>query len=462
MSDNKENAAWDGGYGTLLRLAIPLIFGTAFLSVMEFIDRMFLTWYSYDSAAAATPAGGLAYILISFFMGIVLYIGNFIAQYYGAGQYKYAGKFLWQGIYCALIGSAVILMISFFSDNIIALIGHDISVQKLESTYFRMMCTGAFAIIVNALMVGFFSGIGKQNVIVTVITGSLVVNIVSDYLLIFGNFGFPRLGITGAALATIISNILSVTVYLVVAFLPKNREKFGMCCWKLDVRFIKHILKYSVSNGVQFFMEATGVTAFLLIIGRIGVRELAASNIATNISNITFMPVYGLGMAVSILVGQGIGKNDIATAQLYVKKSVKIGLAYMCFICISLVFFPNIYIFPFISETSYAQIEGVKKVAVTILQFVALYSVFDTINCIYSSAIKGAGDVHFVMEVYLIVSLLLKISLTLIAVILLHANYIIAWTVLAVLSVISGILFYLRYRSGKWKAMTLVTPELIQ
>ncbi|MBN1636203.1 MAG: MATE family efflux transporter, partial [Deltaproteobacteria bacterium] len=105
------NNRWlgQGGYREVLQMAIPLVLSTSAWSVQHFVDRMFLTWYSPEAIAAAMPAGILNFAIMSLFIGTASYVGTFVAQYYGAGQYNRIGTALWQGIYMSLIGALVLI-----------------------------------------------------------------------------------------------------------------------------------------------------------------------------------------------------------------------------------------------------------------------------------------------------------------------------------------------------------------
>ena len=126
----------DGGYREVLVIAIPLILSTATWSVQHFVDRMFLTWYSPETIAAAMPAGMLNFTLISIFMGTAGYVSTFVAQYHGGGHYHRIGPALWQGIYISLFGGLVLLCVIPLAEPAFRLIGHSPLIQKHEVIYF--------------------------------------------------------------------------------------------------------------------------------------------------------------------------------------------------------------------------------------------------------------------------------------------------------------------------------------
>lgn len=129
----------DGGYREVLVVAVPLILSTATWSVQHFVDRMFLTWYSPETIAAAMPAGMLNFTIISLFMGTAGYVSTFVAQYYGAGRYHRIGPAIWQGIYISLFGGLFLLCVIPLAEPAFRLIGHSPEIQQHEVIYFQIL-----------------------------------------------------------------------------------------------------------------------------------------------------------------------------------------------------------------------------------------------------------------------------------------------------------------------------------
>ena len=208
----------ENGYRQVLAIAFPLILSTGSWSVKLFVDRMLLTWYSPEAVAASMPAGILNFALMSIFIGTAGYTNTFVAQYYGAGRYGRIGPAVWQGFYVALIGGVVLLALIPLAEPFFTFVGHDPAVREYETVYFRILCIGATPAIASAAMAGFFSGRGKTWPVMWVNVFGAAVNLVMDYALIFGNWGFPELGIRGAAIATVASSSVQLLAYIVLTF----------------------------------------------------------------------------------------------------------------------------------------------------------------------------------------------------------------------------------------------------
>ena len=444
-------------YRELLVTAFPLILSTASWSLMQFTDRMFLTWYSPKSVAASMPAGILNFTFACLFIGTASYTGTFIAQYYGAGKYHRLGTTLWQGLYIALAGGIFLFILGLAADPIFRAVGHSAELQKLESIYFSILCFGSLGPIASSVFSGFYSGKGDNLPVMWVNFIATGINILLDYIFIFGKFGFPQMGITGAAIATVIAGFSSPLIFCILIFSKKNNNKFKTAAgWSFDGKLFIRILRFGLPSGIHMFIEIAGFTGFLLIVGRLGTAELAATNIALNINSIAFMPMIGFGIAISMLTGQNIGKGNIPAAERSIWSGFHLCFSYMGLIAVTYFFLPQIYIYPFALHAAAAEFSGIRTITITLLKFVAIYSLFDTLNMVFASAIKGAGDTRFVMLMGLGLSVFLLVIPTYLAVVVFKQGIYSAWIIASMYISLLGIAYLVRFLTGKWKYMKVI------
>ena len=446
-----------GGLVEVLRLAAPLILSTGSLALQEFVDRMFLSWYSPEAIAASMPSGILYFTVLSVFLGTASYVNTFVAQYHVAAQPGRIGPSLWQGFYFSLAGGLLLLLVAPLSTTVFAWIGHPPEVRLLEARYFRVLCYGSFFPIAGAVVASFFTGRGKPWPVMWVHLLATAVNVVLNYLLIFGNFGFPEMGITGAAVSTVLSGAVTFLVLLVIVLRRGNNEQFATRSgWRPDRELLRRMLRYGFPNGVQFFIDHFGFTVFILLIGRLGIVQLAATNIAFNINSLAFMPMIGLGMAISILVGQYVGEGRIELAVRSTRSGAIVCFLYMGLIAATYVLFPDFYIGFFTSRSPGGAFAEIRRTVVVLLRFVAVYSLFDTMNIVYAAGIKGAGDTRFVMIMLLVVSSAVLVVPTFLSLIVFQAGIYTAWIFLTAYVIVLGFGFLFRYLQGKWKTMRVI------
>lgn len=452
----KARWAADYGYRQMLALAIPLILSTGSWSIQQFIDRMFLSWHSETALAAAMPASIVNFSLISLFLGTVSYAGTFIAQYVGALEDRAVGKVLWHSIYLSVFGAILLLLVVPLSDLLFRFIGHTVEIQRQEVAYFKILCLGGLGPILSSAFAGFFTGQGRNWPVMWVNLTTTLINIILDYILIFGVGGLPAMGIRGAAIATVIAGFSSLIMYGFLIFRPSHEKRFAIFSgFSWDMKFMRRFLKYGLPSGGHFFLEIMGFTGFVLILGRIGQMELAATNIAININSLGFMPMFGLGIALSMSVGQSIGAGKPDQAEYATQSTVQLGLFYMVICAICYVGLPTLFINPFNASAETA------GMAVILLRFVAVYALFDALSILYASAIKGAGDTQFVMRVTTALSIFVLIIPTYIAVDILDSGLYLPWTFCALFIISMGLTYWRRFLGGKWRVMQVIETEVI-
>ncbi|HOE97634.1 MAG TPA: MATE family efflux transporter [Candidatus Sumerlaeota bacterium] len=391
-----------GGYRDIFWIAGPLILSTSSLTIQQFIDRLFLSWHSEAEFAASLPASWFSFVIIGFFMGTAGYANAFVAQYNGAGRPDRVGAAVWQAVYFSIAAGVIIIAAIPLTSRVLVWADHPPDVLAHELTYFRITCyTGGFITLSSAVS-ALYTGLGRTWTVLLVNVASTLVNIVLDYAMIFGHWGFPEWGIAGAAWATFVSAAVNSAVYLVLFLNAYNRRRYATGRrWRLEWALLKRLLRFGAPSGGQIMIDILSFAAFTLLVGRLGMTELTATNLAFQINMIAFMPMIGLGIAVTTLVGQHLGENHPERAARATWAAFHVAFCYMGLCALLFVLIPNVFIRWFAGEAPAAEFLQVSRVAVVLLRFVAAYCLFDVMVIIFSSALKGAGDTRFVLLVQL-------------------------------------------------------------
>ncbi|MEE8397696.1 MAG: MATE family efflux transporter [Desulfobacterales bacterium] len=447
----------EAGYRQLFVLAIPLIFSSGAVAVQQFVDRMFLAWHSPEAIAATMPAGMVFWTIMSLFTGTTGYISTFVAQYWGAGQERQIGSVIWQGMHIAVIAGLVCLIFVPFSADFFRIIGHPATIQEMETTYFRLLCFGAGPATASAAISGFFTGRGKTVPVMWVNIFGTGLNMLLNYVLIFGKWGLPAWGVFGAGLATLIATCSTLLVLLVMLLHPAHERRFAtLSGWRPNLPLLSRLIRYALPNGIQFTIEQIGFTVFILLVGRLGMVELAATNIAFNINMLAFMPMMGFGTAISVVVGQNLGKDRPDLAERSVYSGLHLTFIYFVAMSILYVFTPYIFVWPFAAGAEPGSLVEIEKMVTILLRFIAIYMLFDALSITFSSGIKGAGDTRFVM--FMIVGFAI-FGLTLplyIALVIFKMGLYTAWGIITVYIILLGFIFMFRFHGGKWKSMRVI------
>lgn len=386
-------------YHRVLNVSLPLVMSTASTLVMEFTDRVFLAGFSLDAIAAALPAGIAAFFFITFFLGTATYVNVFVAQYHGAGQRRRIGPALWQGIYFSLMAGIALIGISNAGPWLFRLADHAPAVQELEVVYFKTLMVGAGLNVIGASLSGFFSGRGRTRPVMFAHAVAAACNIPLDYCLINGIGPWPTLGILGAGLATVLSWAMTAALLAGLIFNRENENTYAVFSgFKIQPSLFARLVRFGVAGAVQFSLDIFAFAFFVFIVGRIGKLELAVTNIVLSINALAFMPMMGISLGTSTLVGLAVGRGQPEAAAEMVRATFHLVYLYVLAIAVLFVGVPDWLIALFRSRdvlpADFLQIAETGKI---LLRFVTVYIFFDAGYMVFIGALKGAGDTVFIM-----------------------------------------------------------------
>jgi MATE family multidrug resistance protein len=443
-----------GGFREFFALAYPLVVSNLSMTLMIFVDRLFLSWSSAEEIAAALPAGILAFTIGAYFLGLCEYTNTFVAQFFGAGRMTDVGRATWQGVWLAVLCGVFSLFFLPLGDFIFAWAGHAPDVVRLEQVYYSYILFAVIFQILNASLSSFYSGRGRTKVIMTV---SIVINLVNgflDYTLIFGVWGFPAWGIKGAAVATLVANILGTILYFSLFLSRKNDELYRTRrTVGIDSALMKRMLRFGSPSGMEYLLSIGSFTVFIFLIGQLGTIELAASNIVLALNMLAFFPMLGITIATSSMVGQYIGRQDWATAEKSAYTALYTVQAYMLSFAAIYYLFPEplIRLFHQQDPASTIPFQDIVEYGTQILMLVAIYQIFDAMTITFAGALRGAGDTTFV-----ILGWIFFVPGTLVVIHVLHLGVIGAWIWATLYIAVIGLVYFARFRTGYWKSIRVI------
>ncbi len=437
----------------LWKLSYPLIVLMGAQMVMQFVDRMFLAWYSADALAACVPAGLLAMTFASLFMGLAGYTSVFISQFSAKKKRASVTLSLWQGVLLSLISAGLLAALTPVGRGLIYSFGHEDAVLHLELTYFTILnIFGGFAVTNNALG-SFFSGRGNTKVPMYTALAGIVLNVGLDYVLIFGKLGFPALGIRGAAWATVISCAFSTFIFCRLIGARKNQYTFKV---SRLAGFYKPIfvqmVRYGVPNGFGFLMDVLSFTLFTFMIGNIDTVSLQASNIVMSMQPVVFMVILGMGGGIQILVSkyQGLKRPDLSVQ--VVKNACKLGYAYAGAVSLLFFFGAPLFLHLFV-PTQTQNAPQLMAVTLPLMKLVSSFVLMDATYLIFGEALRGAGDTKFYMYVMVFCAWGLLVPGTWVLVYKLQASVFWVWSWLTFYAGLTAVFMLVRFLRGKWKTL---------
>lgn len=448
-----------GGMREMARIAGPLILGMASYTIMQFCDRVFLSRFSSVAIQAALPAGLLAHTFSSFFQTLASYAGTFTAHYHGARRPREGAQATVQGIWLSLLSWPVTLALIPLGFWIMGTSGHPSEVVAAEKEYFYILMLGGVMVPLNAALGGYFMGIGKTSVnFVSNLVGCLL-NVLLNYVMIFGHWGCPALGIAGAAYATILSGFACFFIQLALFLRRKEiREAIHQTrnrIWALEWPMMRRIIRYGAPSGLELLMELGSYSVFILLVGRMGELALAASNIALSINNLAFAPLLGFGMAASTLVSQHQGGRRPVAAERAGYSGLKLGMIYMVCIGLTFLLFPREYFELFHPKDAIFSFEELYRTGRVMMVLMAVWGLLDVISIVIGFALKGAGDTRFVLIYLTALEWLVWLPVS-ILLIWLGFDILSLWICMAAFIGVLSTGYLWRWRRGKWKSIRLI------
>jgi MATE family multidrug resistance protein len=390
---------------------------------------------------------------------ITAFATTFVAQYHGSGNYHRIGRIVWQGIWFGFAVMPILLLLFDPFAKVFLWFKHDETLIELERTYYFYLLFGSAAVIGGESAASFFRGQGKMRVEMYNNVFCLVLNVFLDYCFIFGKCGFPALGLTGAAITTAICLWVRFLIYVILMYIQdKKSNKFqvlrGM---SFDFPLLGRLFYFGVPAGLYTFVDTVAFTAFILIIGGLGQVQRDATTIAFTFNAFTFIALNGIGIVVTSMVGNQLGKNRPDLARRATMTAQYLGCIYSGFFGIIFLFCPDLLLIPFSQSERFADI---RDLCIILLRFVALYLFFDSAAIIFSSTLRGAGDTVFIAWVIGLLSPLMPI-LCAVGIFYFNLGILWCWTVLTILVFVYCFAFSLRYRSKVWEGMRVIEKELL-
>lgn len=441
-------------------IALPMIISTSFTSLMHFIDRVFLTWSSTAAMNASMHAGLAQWVSICFAVGVVSYVNAFVAQYTGAKHDERVGVSVWQGIWIGIFLTPIYLLTIPLAPYFFAFVGHQD--QALEVTYFQILALSSGPIVIASAMSSFFTGRGLTWVTMVVTGIAAVVNIGLDYVLIFDKLGLGLSPIAGAAWATVSAHWVSVVAYALWMYLPRSRARFGLVHgWKLDWQLMRRLVGYGGSSGLHMLVEGAGFTVLLMMVGRLSKVAAESTTLAFSVNIVAFIPMVGLGIAISTLVGQQLGHNRPDLAARATWTGLSMGLLYSGIAAVLYVAAPQLFLFAYEANANPQEFADIRATTIILLRFVALYFIFDTMQIVFACAIKGAGDTLFVMLAAGGVSLV-SVTIGQIGSQYFGGGLYWWWTVITAWLFTLAMIYLARFLQGGWRHMRVIEQQYIE
>lgn len=375
----------------LVTLGLPIVGTTMSGMLLGFTDFLMVSQLGTEATAAISPCTMLLYTFLCLGLGMANSVQTYSAQAVGGGRPKEAAAYAWQALYVGLAFVPIAWFGTMMLPALWSRVGHDPVVQEMELAYSEVVLWCIPVAIFCVGLEGFFNGVQRPKVALVSVMTAVVFNAIANYALIFGKLGFPAMGIRGAAVATLVSWVVRLTI---LGFVFRNREfrrDFDSeSQWRPSFNRIGGILRVGGPTGIQWTLDVGSWFVFLtVLIAGFGTATLAASNIALQFMHVSFMAALGIGSAVTTLVGHAIGERKHDLAALRARAGLIVTSVYMG--VIGLVFLAAGR--PLVDLLS--NDADVISVGTGVLVWAAVFQLFDAMGITYVHALRGAGDTRW-------------------------------------------------------------------
>lgn len=444
----------NGGFKPVLSIMIltwPVVLEMSLHTFVWIFDTAMVMRLGAREASAVEYGALVFFNMLAVFGALGIGVNALVARYTGAGEMKKAARIGGQALSLGLILAVCYLAMSYLLGKPFFswIIKDTITAGLTVDYYYYVLLSGGFMWLPILVSNGIIRGTGNTRVPMLIALVANIYNIIGDYLLIFGHFGFPEMGVKGAALATGSAQLLGAALSLGYLFLRKGKLPFNFSCmYPLRLDVIRPVLRLSVPAGAE---EATQSGSRLLSatwITALGPIAFAANAAAIAAESFSFMPGYAFAISATTLVGQRLGAGFPNQARVTGYWAAAIGTALMSFVGIIFLFFP----YAVMSLFNPPEPE-VLRLGVLCLQIAAVEQPFVAMTMAFSGALKGTGDTKGPFQIGLITNLFIRLPLVYAIVYLFHLDITYIWWVTALQYAVSSLLLYLRYRRKDWQRL---------
>ena len=441
-------------YLTALKMAVPAMIESLFVSLAGLIDSLMVSKLGSDAVAAVGLTTQPKFIGLALFMAISVSLSALVARRFGEKRRDSANSIVVTA-FAIIFVAAIILTAVFviFAPQMIKWCGSTSDTHDLAVTYFRIIMGG---MIFNCIQLGINSsqrGAGNTKITMRTNIASSLVNVCFNYLLIGGNFGFPAMGIAGAAYATVlgtvvgaIMSIISVTSnngFISIPYIIKERIKPSF-------ESLKRIVKVGYSVMIEQILMRIGFLATALMAADMGDESMAAHQVVMNIMSISFAFGDGLQAAAVALIGRSLGEKDPEKAKIYSKRCQTIGF------CISLVL-AVMYVLTSgtIMQQFFKNEPEIVNIGVGIMYCMIPAMLFQIRLVIYQGTLRGAGDTMYTAVVSAASVTLIRPIVSYIACYTLGWGIYGVWCGIAADQISRYFMVMIRFRMGKWQKIKI-------
>jgi MATE family multidrug resistance protein len=371
------------------KLAYPVIIGQLGIIMMGVVDSMMVGRLGSVPLAAASLGNSLIFLILIIGIGSSIVVSPLVAILVGGKRYSECGIYFRQSLLVNIVLSILMIGIILIGVNFIHYLNQPPEVIDLAIVYMSIVGFSAFPLMIFQTFKQFIEGLSVMKPAMVISLLANIINAFANWVLIFGEFGFPALGLAGAAWATFLSRVFMVIVIMIYVMRNEKFKQYDVTFRFRGLNFpvIKKLLSLGLPSGFQYFFEVGAFSFAVIMIGWIGANELAAHQIAINLASISFMAVLGISQAASIRVGNAMGEQNIANVRKAGFTGIILGASIMSIAGLTFILLNNFL------PTLYINDEVVISIASRLIIIAALFQLSDGTQAVGIGVLRGLTDV---------------------------------------------------------------------
>jgi len=377
-------------------LGVPLIGGHLAQMAIGVTDTVMVGWYSVEALAAVTLAQNFFFVFFIFGSGFAMAVMPMVASYLSEGNEVAIRRATRMALWLSIAFGFAVLPVMIWSEPILRALGQGEDVAILGGQYLRIAGWGILPALLVMTLKSYLAALERTQVVFWITIAAAVINAAVNYAFIFGNWGAPELGIEGAAIASLATQIASLVGVVVYVLLVVPQHQLFVRFWRRDGQMLGQVFRLGWPIGLTVLAEVGLFSASALMMGWLGTVPLAAHGIAVQLASLTFMVHLGLSNVATIRAGNALGRRDAPHMARGAGVVMVMSLVFSAFTVLVFLLFPQPLIDLFMQEDEPARRE-ILAIGVGLLAMAALFQLVDGAQAIALGTLRGVQDTRVPM-----------------------------------------------------------------
>ncbi len=393
-----NSLTFSGHIRAILLLGLPLIGGHLAQIAISLTDTVMLGWYGVQELAAVTLGGSYFFVFFMLGSGFALAVMPMVAASDASGDSTRVRRVTRMGLWLS-IGFAILAMPAMiWAEPILRLLGQGEEVAQPAARYLRLAGWGLLPALLVMVLKSYLAALERTQVVLWITLLAALINGLANYALIFGNFGAPELGIVGAAIASVLTQMVSLLAVVIYAVLVLPEHRMFRRFWKPDPDMLRQVFHLGLPIGLTALSEVSLFSASALMMGWLGAVSLAAHGIVVSVAAVTFMVHLGLSNVATIRAGNAFGRADRAHL---VRGGVAVTILSLGFSVVTIILFLTlpVPIQSLFMEADNPQRPDILAIGTGLLAIAALFQLVDGAQAIALGLLRGVQDTRIPMIV---------------------------------------------------------------